>query len=877
MRSVTDWRGRSVGSAAWVTQRAGALLAAVALLVVGSSWIAAPAARAAVTPVSSAFFDSQTGDYIGGGLAYTFPTVTYGGLRGGYPTFSVSNGNGDNFQVWLAGVAGTGPLVPGTYEDAQRFDFRAAGVPGLDVFGDGRGCNTVAGRFVVYDATYDSAGNVLSFAAAFEDHCEGGAAALFGALAYNSPQYRTEQVTGALSLASPNGTPVSQNLTITNNGPAGLTPSGFTLSGPNTGDFGVSASTCSGTLSAGVSCTVTVRYTPGSSPRSQATLTVFDENYPQGSPGEPAGAGMGHQIPVVGVNGAAGPGGLGVGPPTTKAFFDSEPGEWVGAGQQFLFPSVSAPGSIGGSIAFQLTDPAGDYFTVELATAGGPLVPGVYEEAQRAAFRAAGHPGLDIYGDGRGCNTVAGRFVVDDVGVNPATGNVTSFAARFEEHCEGGAAALFGFVEYNSTVAYPTPSSSPAALSFNSLDGSTVTQTLSITNHGPGGLTPSGFAISGTDGGDFAVNGTTCAGTMPSGQTCGVTVAYTPRPGITSQATLSFFDELAPPGTPGETAGAGTGRAVQLIGTRPPPPSPTNVSVSSEPNPSTYGQSVTFTATVSPVPSGGTVQFSIDGVNSGAPVAVMPSGLALFSTSSLGAGSHTIEAAYSGDQTDLASTSTGLHQSVNPVNTVTSLGSSANPSTYGHVLTLTAKVSSGAGTPSGSVTFIDGSAELGSAPLNAQGTATLSISSLAIGSHSLVATYTGDSNFESSSADLNQSVVAAPTNIQAAPALLQKSGTTFSATLSRADNGMGIPDQTVVFSVTARSGEEIPLCSGVSGANGVASCTALIPSGGRGARTYTATYNGSQEYNLSIAQGTMPKSGAGEPTRSPIAQLLSLL
>ncbi|HEX8174213.1 MAG TPA: Calx-beta domain-containing protein [Pyrinomonadaceae bacterium] len=77
--------------------------------------------------------------------------------------------------------------------------------------------------------------------------------------------------------------------------------------------------------------------------------------------------------------------------------------------------------------------------------------------------------------------------------------------------------------------------------------------------------------------------------------------------------------------------------------------------VTSSANPSDFGQSVTFTATI---PSGGavptgTIQFKVDGVNAGGPIAVTPSGItsgsASFSTSTLSTGTHTVTADYSGD------------------------------------------------------------------------------------------------------------------------------------------------------------------------------------------------------------------------------------
>jgi hypothetical protein len=92
--------------------------------------------------------------------------------------------------------------------------------------------------------------------------------------------------------------------------------------------------------------------------------------------------------------------------------------------------------------------------------------------------------------------------------------------------------------------------------------------------------------------------------------------------------------------------------------------------------------------------------------------------------------------------------------------TSTSLASSLNPSGLGQAVTFTATVSSAQGTPTGSVTFKDAASTLGSGTLSG-GTATFTTSSLAAGSHSIRAFYSGDSDFASStSAALMQSVLA---------------------------------------------------------------------------------------------------------------------
>jgi len=266
----------------------------------------APAAHAATTH-TGAFFDSQGNDWIGAGETYSFDTVRYDGLRGGYPTFTVSNSTGDSFAVWLAAPAGD-PLTPGTYEGAQRFDFRATGHPGLDIFGDGRGCNTVAGRFVVDDATYDTNGGVLTFSARFESHCEGSTtSALFGAISYNSTQPYRERTVSAnnLQFVTPPGTPVSRSITIHNDGPATDTPTGFAITGPDHTEFAITTNTCAGALNAGDSCSVTVTYSPlAPSETAYGSLSFTDELAPLGSPGEPANAGQGRLVSLTGIAGS---------------------------------------------------------------------------------------------------------------------------------------------------------------------------------------------------------------------------------------------------------------------------------------------------------------------------------------------------------------------------------------------------------------------------------------------------------------------------------------------------------------------------------------------------------------------------------------------
>jgi uncharacterized delta-60 repeat protein len=99
-----------------------------------------------------------------------------------------------------------------------------------------------------------------------------------------------------------------------------------------------------------------------------------------------------------------------------------------------------------------------------------------------------------------------------------------------------------------------------------------------------------------------------------------------------------------------------------------------------------------------------------------------------------------------------------------PLATTTTLTSSLNPSTSGRSVTFTATVTASYShdTPTGTASFYDGSTLLGSGTLSTAGgvtTASFTTASLATGTHSITATYGGDSNdLSSTSAPLSQVV-----------------------------------------------------------------------------------------------------------------------
>jgi len=225
-------------------------------------------------------------------------------------------------------------------------------------------------------------------------------------------------------------------------------------------------------------------------------------------------------------------------------------------------------------------------------------------------------------------------------------------------------------------------------------------------------------------------------------------------------------------------------------------PAATTTAISSSVNPSTFGQAIVLTASIG-APSGvsatGTVTF-MDGSNV-LGTAGVAGNAAQLAVSALATGSHSLTATYSGNANLAPSSSGALTQRVNQAATATSLSASSNPASYGQSVTLTATVApANGGAATGTVTFLNGSATLGSASVSGN-VAQLVVSAgvLTLGTHSLTAKYSGDSNFlASTSSVLSESVTAASTTTSlassASPSVVGKS-VTFTATVSSTSTG----------------------------------------------------------------------------------------
>ena len=230
------------------------------------------------------------------------------------------------------------------------------------------------------------------------------------------------------------------------------------------------------------------------------------------------------------------------------------------------------------------------------------------------------------------------------------------------------------------------------------------------------------------------------------------------------------------------------------------------------PNPSVFGEAVTFTATVAVVaPGSGTPTGSVTFLDNGNPFATVPlkGRRAILTTKTLAAGTHEIQAEYVGDTDYLPSLSALVKQTVNQDSSKTSIVSSDHSSVFGEAVTFTAKVTAaapGAGTPTGSVTFsvTPTSARTVFYPVNldAKGQATISLGDLAVGKYSITASYGGDVDFTTSiSRALKQTVNldgTTTTVISSYDPSVYGEPVTFTATVAAAP-GSGTPTGTVTF------------------------------------------------------------------------------
>lgn len=376
------------------------------------------------------------------------------------------------------------------------------------------------------------------------------------------------------------------------------------------------------------------------------------------------------------------------------------------------------------------------------------------------------------------------------VDINPVTaGSTATFTVTIYQSGPTGTVQL---------LEYPTPSSSPITLMTVPLNGQTAVFPISTLSAGAhniaaaysGDATYLGFGTAYiVEVVRTATSTTLSAPSSSSTYSQPVTFTASVSPAAAS-GTVQFLDGATPLGTATLNGGAasitvstltagphsvkavysgdsGDAGSTSAVWTQNVSKAGATVSAASSLNPANSGQAISFSASVSPASATGNIQF-LDGATTLATVA-LSNGAASFSTESLTAGSHSITAVYSGDANYAGASSAAISQVVKAISTVT-IQSSAATAPYGQAVQFTATLSPPSAT--GSIQFVDTGASLGTAAIS-NGAASITVSTLAVGSHSITAVYSGDGNDTAgASAAISQLITKdnTTTTLQASPA-----------------------------------------------------------------------------------------------------------
>jgi O-glycosyl hydrolase len=230
----------------------------------------------------------------------------------------------------------------------------------------------------------------------------------------------------------------------------------------------------------------------------------------------------------------------------------------------------------------------------------------------------------------------------------------------------------------------------------------------------------------------------------------------------------------------------------------------TTTVLTATPNPAAAGANVVLTATVTSTGGAptGNVSFFDGTTNIG--TAVLTNGVASLTVNTLSAGAtHSLTASYAGTSSFATSTSGSVALVVNATATITVLTATPNPVAASANAVLTATVSSTSGTPTGNVSFFDGTTNLGTVAL-ANGVASLTVSTLSAGAtHTLTAVYAGTTSYLTSTSAAVALVVNA--------AVPTSTTTVLTATPNPATAGA-----TVTLTATVTSGNTQPPTGSVS-------------------------------------------------------------
>jgi sugar lactone lactonase YvrE len=354
--------------------------------------------------------------------------------------------------------------------------------------------------------------------------------------------------------------------------------------------------------------------------------------------------------------------------------------------------------------------------------------------------------------------------------------------------------------EYNASHVRKVSTSTPVLTFPDTVIGTASgVQAVTLSNIGNGELNFAGLAVDP----DFFLDPSSPCNNTPTlgiGNSCTLAIGFQPqkvgpRTG-TATVTDDALNSLLPP------SGSGSAQIVQLNGAGLPAPTTSILSLSTS-DTIAFGTTVTLTAHVTPISAGAaTISGTLTLFDGATPLGTAPisatTGEASVDLSNFAVGVHSLTVEYSGDNNFKTSTSAAVPLTVTTATIAVQVISSNNPSNYGENVIFTATVPAGA---TGAVQFKDGATLLG-VPVTISGTtASFATSTLIIGSHPIVAVYSGDgSHAGANSAILTQTVN--PASLTVTAANLTRPFGEANPTLTYTITGFVSPDTQTVVSGT---------------------------------------------------------------------------
>jgi hypothetical protein len=467
---------------------------------------AAPAS-AVPTTGNYVYLQSDAGDYVGGGRTYLYTGAdTLMTLKNNGLSFKVDLQGNERWTGYFMLPSGAGTLQAGYFKDLVRTWSTATATGGMDWSGEGGGCNAIS-AWVVIDKITLTGDELTALDLRFEQHCEGAFSALHGQIHWTKANADRPQAQGPSSIpsslwkATAVTVPSSGNylylesgpdehvgggrsyLYMSNNAVFTLTSSGahlgINIAGDQTwyGDFQgmMSQSQLSvgyypglqrypfhnpvlGGLDWGRSCNqLHGWFVVDKIAYSGTTLTSVDLRFEQycdastvplhGQLHWDAGntsTAPGPQIPPTGL---WAPAASFVPPAGNYVYLVSDPGDIIADGATQLLTSDNAAldvvTNLTAALRINVGGWTGDFVGMNFLS---QLQPGYYGGLQRYVARNVLKGGMEWSGNFRGCNTLTGWFVVDNVTYTLA--ELTAIDLRFEQHCEGAGPALHGVIHW---------------------------------------------------------------------------------------------------------------------------------------------------------------------------------------------------------------------------------------------------------------------------------------------------------------------------------------------------------------------------------------------------------------------------------------------